>query len=937
MAISGGDGSIVLATKVDETGLKKGLVSLKKLGATAGKTFLAIGAAAATATVAITKMAVSAYADYEQLVGGVETLFKDSAGKVLEYANQAFQIAGVSANEYMQQVTSFSASLLSSLAGDTDKAADVANMALIDISDNVNKMGSSMESVTLAYQGFAKQQYMLLDNLKLGYGGTKTEMERLLKDAQALTGVKYDINNLADVYSAVHAIQEQLGITGTTMKEAETTITGSVGMVKASWQNLLTAMSGGGDLDRAINNFVYSFEKMSANLVPVIERTLLGLGQALQKTLPMLVQTVVTALVQQIPNLVMAVYNMIVGLFKGIILGIKALFTGGTAKATEVIKGNVSGISSSASSAAENMNDVADATKKAGKEAKKSLAAFDELNILSSGASGGAGETPEASMPTISAGSGGGGLLGDLDGATQEIDAQLTAIMGIAGEALIAIGLLLLFFGQVAWGIGFIIAGAVTFAVAVSNSAKGDVATEVIGMLTTIMGIAGGALLALGIILLWLGGVVGKGVAIGMIIAGAALIVGAVATKAAFSPDDIKGWLSTILGIAAGALLALGIILCMVGSTPIGVSMIIVGSVALVSAVALNYNEVTDKITGWVAVIMAIAGGALLVLGIVLCCTGAGIALGIALIVVGAVALVTPIALNWNYITEKVTQFFQDNAGLIVGVSIALIVLGVILLFTGVGIPLAIGLIVAGGGALAAEIVLNWNFIKEKTVEIFNNIMDWVKTWGLLILGIILVVSGVGIPLGIALMLKGGANLTEAQDPLWTAIVDRVKTAWEAIKAFWNTHIAKWFTKEHWAGLAKNMMNGLIEKIEAGLNNILTKFHNANLGKAIDFIAGGLGFDIPKSIHLPRLARGAVIPPNREFLAVLGDQKHGTNIEAPLQTIVDAFNIALQGNANYGGGNTEVVLELDGREFGRAVVEQGNRETRRIGTRLVNA
>ena len=881
MAISREDGSIILKTKIDESGLKTGFAKMKNLASKAAKGFAVIGAAAATATVAITKMAVSAYADYEQLVGGVETLFKDSAGKVLEYANQAFQTAGVSANEYMQQVTSFSASLLSSLAGDTDKAADVANMALIDISDNANKMGSSLESVTLAYQGFAKGQYMLLDNLKLGYGGTKTEMERLLKDAEAYLATqgktaKFSIDNLADVYTAINAIQQKLDIAGTTMKEAETTITGSIGMVKSSWQNLLTAMAGGGDLDRAINNFVYSFEKMSANLMPVIERTLIGIGSALQKTLPMLVQTVVVALIQQIPNIVVAIYNMIVGLFKGIVLGIKALFKGGTAKATEVIKGNISAGSSSAEDMAENMNDVADATQKAGKEAKKSLAAFDELNILSSGASGGAGETPEASMPTISAGGGGGGLLGNLGDVTQEIDAQLTAIMGIAGGVLIAIGLLLLFFGNVAWGLGFIITGAVTFAVAAANSSKFDVATEVIGVLTTIMGIAGGALLALGIILLWLGGVVGKGVAIGMIIAGASLIVGAVATKAAFSPNDIAGWLSTILGIAAGALLALGIILCMVGSTPIGVGMIIAGSVALVSAVALNYNEVTDKITGWVAVIMAIAGAALLVLGIVLCCTGAGIALGIALIVAGAVALVTPIALNWDY-------------------------------------------------------------IKTKTVEIFNNIMEWVKTWGLLILGIILVVSGVGIPLGIALMKKGGANLTEAQDPLWTAIVDRVKTAWDSIKAFWNTHIAKWFTKEHWAGLAKNMMNGLIEKIEQGLNKLLKKFHDANIGKALDFIAGGLGFEIPRSIYIPRLAKGGVIPPNKEFLAVLGDQKQGVNIEAPLQTIVDAFNIALQGNANYGGGNTEVVLEIDGREFGRAVVEQGNRENRRIGTRLVIA
>ena len=158
MAISGGDGSIILTTKVDETGLKKGLVSLKKLGATAGKAFLAIGAAAGAATVAITKMAVSAYADYEQLVGGVETLFKGSAQKVVDYANDAFYTAGVSANEYMQQVTSFSASLIRSTAGDTDKAADIANMALIDISDNVNKMGSTMESVTLAYQGYANAQ-----------------------------------------------------------------------------------------------------------------------------------------------------------------------------------------------------------------------------------------------------------------------------------------------------------------------------------------------------------------------------------------------------------------------------------------------------------------------------------------------------------------------------------------------------------------------------------------------------------------------------------------------------------------------------------------------------------------------------------------------------------------------------------------------------------
>lgn len=819
------DGHIVLSTKVDLGGIKKGLLSLKSLG----KGFAVIGVAATAATAAITKMAVSAYADYEQLIGGVETLFKDSAGKVVEYANQAFQTAGISANEYIKQVTSFSASLLSSLAGDTDKAADIANMALIDISDNANKMGSSLESVTLAYQGFAKGQYMLLDNLKLGYGGTKTEMQRLLKDAEAYLATqgktaKFSIDNLADVYTAINAIQQKLGIAGTTMEEAESTITGSLGMVKSSWQNLITAMSGGGDLDRAINNLVYSLEKFTANITPVIERTLIGLGQAVQRTLPMLVQTVVTALVQQIPTLVIAVYSMIVGLFKGIVLGIKALFTGGTTKAAEVIKKNIQGMSSGAGSAAKNMNKVADATKKVGKEAKKTLASFDEINILSSNnGSGSGGKTP--TVPSVDAGAigGGGGGLGDIGGLAQEIDSTLIGIMAIAGSALVAIGLLLMFSGNIPYGIGYIIAGAITFGVAAAQSGKTSVASEVIGMLETVMAAAGGALLALGIILLWIGGVVGKGVAIGMIIAGAGLFASAVATKSAFSPDDIAGWLSLIIGVASGALLALGIILCMVGSTPLGVGMIIAGAIGLVSAFALNYNEVTDKITGWVAVIMAIAGASLLVLGIVLTCSG-NLVLGIPLILAGAVALVTPIALNWD-------------------------------------------------------------IIKEKATSIFDAIFNWIKTWGLLVLGIILCISGVGIPLGIALIKKGAGSLTEAQDPLWETIVDKVKDVWARIKEFWNQHIAKWFTKEHWAGLARNMMNGLIEKIEQGLNKLLSKFHDSKIGQALDYISGGLGFTIPNSISIPRLARGAVIPPNREFLAVLGDQKHGTNIEAPAELI----------------------------------------------------
>lgn len=390
MALRGSDGSIILTTKTDLSGLQSGFKSMAsvvakgsvKLAAIVSKTFAVMGVAATTATVAITKMAVSAYADYEQLIGGVETLFKGSAQKVVDYANDAFYTAGVSANEYMKQVILFSAGLIQSVSGDTDKAADVANMALMDMSDNVNKLGTDMERVQLAYQGFARQQYVLLDNLALGYKGTKTEMERLLKDAQALTGVKYDINNLADVYSAIHAIQEELGITGTTAMEAEKTITGSAKMMKAAWQNVLSAIAGGGDLDRAINNFVYSVQKYFENIVPVVQRSLVGIGRLIEQVAPMLVQNVASALIQAIPSLINAVYQMIIGVAKGIKQGIVALFTGSTGSVTADIKTKIDGVTASSEQASTGIEELGKATKKAGKEAQKNLAAFDEITIV---------------------------------------------------------------------------------------------------------------------------------------------------------------------------------------------------------------------------------------------------------------------------------------------------------------------------------------------------------------------------------------------------------------------------------------------------------------------------------------------------------------------------------------------------------------------------
>lgn len=207
----------------------------------------------------------------QQSLGGIETLFKGSADKVKGFANDAYKTTGLSANAYMENVTGFSASLLQSLGGDTDKAAETANMAMIDMSDNANKMGTSMESIQLAYQGFAKQNYTMLDNLKLGYGGTKQEMQRLLSDAEKLTGVKYDMNNLSDVYSAIHAIQENLDITGTTAREAATTFTGSFESMKSAAQNVLGKLSLGEDIQPALQALMETTSTfLFGNLIPMI-------------------------------------------------------------------------------------------------------------------------------------------------------------------------------------------------------------------------------------------------------------------------------------------------------------------------------------------------------------------------------------------------------------------------------------------------------------------------------------------------------------------------------------------------------------------------------------------------------------------------------------------------------------------------------------------
>ena len=312
---------------------------LKGIGAAMGAVAVAAGAAA----VSLGKEVIAAYADYEQLVGGVDTLFKESSQELQNYAANAYKTAGMSANDYMETVTSFSASLIQSLGGDTEKAVKYADMAITDMSDNANKMGTDMSLIQNAYQGFAKQNYTMLDNLKLGYGGTKTEMERLLADAQAISGIEYNIDSYADVVEAIHVIQESMGIAGATAAEAEGTISGSINALQAALQNMLVGFGDAdADMEMLCQNMVDALQNVIKNITPVIENmvkvlpTVTGaLLDAFADLLPTLLQTVtdlfaqllntiLTLLPQLIPAVVEAVMTIVQALIDNLPLLVDA-------------------------------------------------------------------------------------------------------------------------------------------------------------------------------------------------------------------------------------------------------------------------------------------------------------------------------------------------------------------------------------------------------------------------------------------------------------------------------------------------------------------------------------------------------------------------------------------------------------------------------------
>lgn len=281
---------------------------------------------AGAALIDLGKQSIQGFAEQEQLIGGVDTLFKESSKQVQQYANDAYKTAGLSANEYMETVTSFSASLLQSMGGDTQAAAEKANRAITDMSDNANKMGTDMTSIQNAYQGFAKQNYTMLDNLKLGYGGTKEEMQRLLTDAEKLSGVKYDLSSYADIVDAIHVVQTEMGVTGTTAAEAATTIEGSANAMKSAWSNLITGMSNENlDLGKLVQNVIDSVNTFANNLIPRLQIMLPRFVQGLTQLISSMIPYVAPALELLLPPLVEGLGGLVSGIVQALPAAVEAI------------------------------------------------------------------------------------------------------------------------------------------------------------------------------------------------------------------------------------------------------------------------------------------------------------------------------------------------------------------------------------------------------------------------------------------------------------------------------------------------------------------------------------------------------------------------------------------------------------------------------------
>lgn len=428
------DGKVVIDIDGNDSGLKNTLKSVGKVAGAALKG-VAVGIGGVTTALgAMGKASLDGFADFEQLVGGVDTLFKESSQTVQTYADNAFRTAGLSANAYMETVTSFSASLLQSLGGDTAKAADMADLAITDMSDNANKMGTDMRDIQNAYQGFAKQNYTMLDNLKLGYGGTKEEMQRLLADAEKLSGQKFDLSSYADIVQAIHVVQTEMGITGTTAQEAASTIEGSVNTMKAAWSNLLVGFADeNADMDTLIQDLVDSVAAVGQNILPRLQQIFGAFAQYAPQLLEeagTLVQTFAQGILNALPGLTTAAGALVLSLGQGLISNLPQLLQIG-AQVVQTIGTNVlAAAPGMVTTAAELLGMLASGI--AANLPQLIPAALSMLTQISGGLRNGAGQLIDGALAVVTAI--GDGIISSLPSLIESVPEIVTNIAGIIND-----------------------------------------------------------------------------------------------------------------------------------------------------------------------------------------------------------------------------------------------------------------------------------------------------------------------------------------------------------------------------------------------------------------------------------------------------------------------------------------------------------------------
>ena len=416
-----------------------------------------------------------------------------------------------------------------------------------------------------------------------------------------------------------------------------------------------------------------------------------------------------------------------------------------------------------------------------------------------------------------------------------------------------------------------------------------------------------------------------------------------------FTTDEYKAKIDELTAYLSGALLALGAILCFSGANiPLGITLMAAGAIGLVTLIKENWNAMSDRLRAALTNVLSVLGLFALAIGAILCLSGANIPLGIGLMLAGAAMLGTAVALNWNAVNDKTKNTLS---ALMMALGMTLLAIGAVLCFSGANLPLGIGLMIAGAASIAASVAMNWNAAPEKTKAAIKSLMGSIGV-SLIAIGAVLCFSGANLPLGIGMMIAGGAAIAAASDLDWSALLTKLKEMWQNIKQWWNTSVSKFFTADYWKALGRRIIDGLLSGLKAAWETVKTWVANAvswfgkkfveaqnsiaksNSGRSGGFGTRSGGFGSPSRapsisrVSAPALARGAVIPPNKEFLAVLGDQKSGTNIETPLATMVEAFKQAM---AESGGGATTVVIQLDGKEIARSTVKNINNMTRAAG------